>query len=108
MCGIFPQLEGTRVSHSWLGNVAFTFDQVPHMGAVDGVHYALGCNGSGVAMATYLGHQTALKILGRLNRPCAFDDRAFPTSILYRGTPWFVPIIGTYYRLRDYLEMRAN
>jgi glycine/D-amino acid oxidase-like deaminating enzyme len=25
----FPQLAGTRITHAWTGNVAFTFDEVP-------------------------------------------------------------------------------
>jgi hypothetical protein len=104
MCGVWPQLKGYRITHAWKGNVAMTFDHLPHMGVQDGVHYALGCNGSGVAMMTYLGHQTALKILGRQNRPCAFDGVAFPTRPFYTGTPWFLPIVGSWYRLRDALE----
>jgi len=74
---------------------------VPHMGVHEGVHYALGCQGSGVAMASYLGNQVALKILGRTNRPCAFDGLPFPTRPLYRGNPWFLPIVGSWYRLSD-------
>ena len=58
-------------------------------------------------MMTYLGHETALKILGRQNRPCAFDRLPFPTRPLYTGRPWFLPIVGTWYRLRDALERRA-
>ena len=27
----FPQLEGARITHAWTGNVAFTFDEMPHM-----------------------------------------------------------------------------
>src|SRR3546814_14333794 len=50
MLGVFPQLQGVRISHAWTGNVAFTFDRVPHMGERDGIHYAMGCNGSGVVM----------------------------------------------------------
>jgi gamma-glutamylputrescine oxidase len=44
----------------------------------DGVHYAVGCNGSGVAMMSYLGYQSARKILGKQNRACAFDGLSFP------------------------------
>ncbi|MBC8038473.1 MAG: FAD-binding oxidoreductase, partial [Rhizobiales bacterium] len=62
----FPQLHGTKITHAWTGNVAFTIDEVPHMGKFDNLHYALGCNGSGVAMMSYLGHQTARKIAGRV------------------------------------------
>ena len=55
------------------------------MGAAErraALHFAMGCNGSGVAMATYLGHQIALKLLGRANRPCPFDGLDFPTHPL--------------------------
>jgi len=73
------------------------------MGTHDGVHYAMGCNGNGVAIASYLGHQTALKILGRQNRPCIFDARPFPTNPLYTGVPWMVPLASGYYHVRDAL-----
>jgi glycine/D-amino acid oxidase-like deaminating enzyme len=100
----FPQLAGVRVTHAWTGNVAFTFDFLPHMGREDGMHYMLGCNGSGVAMMTYLGTQTARKILGGANRISALDGRDFPTMPLYNGNPWFLPIVGGYYRVRDRLD----
>jgi len=100
----FPQLAGVRVTHAWTGNVAFTFDFLPHMGRQDGMHYMLGCNGSGVAMMTYLGTQTARKILGGANRVSALDERDFPTMPLYNGNPWFLPLVGGYYRLRDRMD----
>ncbi len=108
ICQIFPQLRGRRISHAWKGFVAMTFDKVPHMGRHEGVHYAMGCNGNGVAMATYLGHQTALKILGRQNRPCIFDDRPFPSNPLYAAMPWMVPLMSSYYDLRDVLARPAT
>jgi glycine/D-amino acid oxidase-like deaminating enzyme len=104
MTARFPQLANVRVTHAWTGNVAFTFDFLPHMGRHDGMHYMLGCNGSGVAMMTYLGTQTARKILGGANRVSAFDERDFPTLPLYNGNPWFLPMVGGYYRLRDRLD----
>jgi glycine/D-amino acid oxidase-like deaminating enzyme len=109
MIQVWPELAGRRISHSWKGKVAFTFDRLPHMGVwaggqADGVHFALGCNGSGVAMASYLGHQLALKLLGRSNRPCPFDGADFPTRPFYDGRPWFLPAVGAWYRLRDALD----
>ena len=100
----FPQLKGVKLTHAWTGNVAFTFDAVPHMGRQDGMHYLLGCNGSGVAMMTYLGTQTARKIAGLANAHCAFDAAEFPDHPLYNGNPWFLPAIGAWYRLRDGLD----
>jgi glycine/D-amino acid oxidase-like deaminating enzyme len=104
----FPQLRGVKITHSWTGNVAFTLDELPHMGKFEGLHYALGCNGSGVAMMTYLGHQTALKILGKANRACAFDQPEFPSHPLYTGSTWFLPFVGYWFRTRDWIDRRWN
>jgi hypothetical protein len=76
------------------------------MGRHDGMHYLLGCNGSGVAMMTYLGWQTARKIAGVANRQNAFDAEEFPTHPLYSGNPWFLPAVGGWYRLRDSVDRR--
>jgi glycine/D-amino acid oxidase-like deaminating enzyme len=100
----FPQLKGARVTHSWTGNTAFTLDALPHMGEEGGLHYCLGCNGSGVAMMTYLGIQTARKIARAANAPCAFDGGEFPDHPLYTGNPWFLPLVGGWYRMRDRLD----
>jgi glycine/D-amino acid oxidase-like deaminating enzyme len=102
----FPQLRGTKITHAWTGNVAFTIDEVPHMGKFDNLHYALGCNGSGVAMMSYLGHQTARKIAGRVNRVCAFDRPEFPDHPLYKGSTWFLPFLGQYFRTRDWMDRK--
>ena len=105
----WPQLKGVRVTHAWTGNTAFTFDFLPHIGVTEkGLHYAMGCNGSGVAMLSYLGAQVGRKILGGNNSVTAFDSREFPTRPFYTGHPWFLPAIGTWYRFRDWLDRRAT
>jgi glycine/D-amino acid oxidase-like deaminating enzyme len=101
MTARFPQLRGVRITHSWTGNTAFTLDALPHMGEEGGLRYALGCNGSGIAMMTYLGTQTARKIARVANRSCAFDSADFPDHPLYTGNPWFLPLVGGWYRMRD-------
>jgi glycine/D-amino acid oxidase-like deaminating enzyme len=100
----FPQLRGTRLTHAWTGNTAFTFDALPHMGELEGLHYCLGCNGSGVAMMTYLGWQTARKLARVANYCCGYDTAGFPGHRLYAGNPWFLPLVGGWYRLRDNLD----
>ncbi|KZD12147.1 NAD(P)/FAD-dependent oxidoreductase [Oceanibaculum pacificum] len=108
LCDRFPQLDGRglKITHAWTGNVAFTFDKLPHMGRQDGLHYALGCNGSGVVMMTHLGHRTALNILGHANSPSAYEALPMPTVPLYGGNPWFLPIVGGYYKMRDWIDRR--
>ena len=104
MTARFPQLRGAKVTHAWTGNTAFTLDALPHMGESAGLHYCLGCNGSGIAMMTYLGWQTARKIARAANYACSFDTADFPDHPLYSGNPWFLPAIGSWYRLRDRLD----
>ena len=101
----WPQLKGVRVTHAWTGNVAFAFDYLPHMGQTEkGLHYAMGCNGSGVAILSYLGAEIGKKILGQANRVPSFDGREFPTRPFYSGNPWFLPAVGTWYKFRDWLD----
>jgi glycine/D-amino acid oxidase-like deaminating enzyme len=104
MTEVFPSLRDVRITHAWTGNVAFTFDGLPHLGEHDGVHYAAGCQGSGVAMMSWLGHQAALKIAGAANAPFALDGNTMPTLPVYRGRPWFLPLAGEWMRWRDRLD----
>ena len=64
LVALFPALAGKRISHSWNGFVAYTFDRLPHLGQNDGVYYAAGYCGSGVALATYFGTKVGQKMLG--------------------------------------------
>ncbi|MDQ8727521.1 FAD-binding oxidoreductase [Bradyrhizobium sp. LHD-71] len=108
MLARWPQLKDVRVTHAWTGNTAFAFDYLPHMGVTQkGLHYAMACNGSGVAILSYLGAEVGKKILGKSNRVPVFDGRGFPTRLLYTGHPWMLPIVGNWYRFRDWLDRRA-
>lgn len=104
LCRIWPEAHDIKVTHCWSGYVGMSLDRLPHIGCLDGIHYAIACNGSGVAMMSYLGYQSARKILGRQNRPSAFDGLPFPRPPLYRGTPWFLPLAAGWYRLRDRVD----
>ena len=105
MCEVLPEMTDVRITHAWMGNVAFTFDDLPHLGVEDGVHYAAGCQGSGVAMASWMGHNAALKIAGAGNAGFALDGLHFPERAFYSGNPdWFLPFIGGWYRLRDRID----
>lgn len=100
-----PDLKGIKVAYAWSGRIAFTLDSIPHVGEAKGLHFALGCNGSGVAMMTYLGDYLGRKIAGKLNHVSRFE-RPLPDHPLYGGTPWFLPIIGRYFQIRDKLDRR--
>jgi glycine/D-amino acid oxidase-like deaminating enzyme len=101
---LFPQLQGVRITHGWKGNVAFAFDMLPHVGVQDGVHYALGCNGSGVTTMTHLGAVAVRMMLGGDNRISAFARLPMTTLPGYCGTPWFMPVVTGWYRLKDWRD----
>jgi glycine/D-amino acid oxidase-like deaminating enzyme len=101
MTAIFPELAGTRITHSWHGFVAYTFDTMPHLGTVDGVHYAMGYCGSGVSLASYFGTRIGQQVLGSPEGRTAIDGLDFPTRPFYTGTPWFLAPSILWYRLRD-------
>jgi glycine/D-amino acid oxidase-like deaminating enzyme len=103
MAEVFPSLADVGVTHSWTGNVAFTFDSLPHLGSHEGVHYALGCCGQGVALMSHFGHCLAGDILGTGDKS-AFAFNPIKTMPGYSGNPWFIPIVGEYYRFLDWLD----
>jgi len=101
MVKLFPELATVRISHSWCGFVAYTFDELMHIGRHEGVHYAMGYCGSGVGMAIYLGMRLGLQVLGREEGATALDGLAFQTRPLYTGNPWFLAPSVRYYQWRD-------
>jgi glycine/D-amino acid oxidase-like deaminating enzyme len=100
---LFPALASIRVEYAWGGRVAFTRDQMPHAGCLDGLHYAGGYCGHGVAMATYLGAIVGRRIAGDPIEHPLVDDR-FPPIPFYRGNPWFLPLVGAYYKVKDWVR----
>jgi len=101
MLRIFPQLEDLKISHTWMGFVAYTFDTLPHLGQQDGIYYAMGYCGSGICLASYLGNRLGLQVLGREEGASSFSRPRFQTRPLYHGKPWFLATSVRYYQLLD-------
>lgn len=104
MAQVFPELEGERISHFWSGQISLTCDRLPHIGVREGVHFALGMNGAGVPMGTYLGHKVALKLLAGDNAETAFDDLAFNAIPFHWSRRWFVPALARLVQARHACE----
>lgn len=98
---LFPQLHDVRISHSWMGYVAYTFDTLAHIGCHDGIYFAMGYCGSGVSMASYFGMRIGQQVLGLPEGRTGLDNVKFPTRPLYTGKPWFLPASVAYYRWLD-------
>lgn len=100
---LFPALKDTKISHSWMGFVAYTFDELANCGQHDGMYYAMGYCGSGVSMASYLGMRIGQQVLGLPEGATPFTAAPMTTRPLYTGKPWFLPATVAAYRLRDRL-----
>lgn len=100
MARAFPQLADARVDYCWGGMVDMTRDRLPRAGERDGLFYSMGYSGHGTQMATYMGAIMAEVLDGRanLNPWRDFDWPAIPGHF---GYPWFLPLVGAYYRYQD-------
>jgi glycine/D-amino acid oxidase-like deaminating enzyme len=105
MARIFPELKSVRVSHAWVGWVAYTFDTLPHLGQHDGVYHCMGYCGQGVALAPYLGKRIGQQMLGLKEGRTALDGLPFPSRPYYHGKPWFLAPSVFAYRMFDALGL---
>ena len=107
MLEVHPQLAGYRIDYGWGGNVGFTFDRMPHIGRMDGVTYAMGCCGTGVALMTALGTAVGGWLSG--DPAPALSRLKFPlVPAPYEGRPWFLPFAGEFFKLQDRLAARSR
>jgi glycine/D-amino acid oxidase-like deaminating enzyme len=105
MIDVYPQLRDAKIEYVWGGTLDFAFDIMPHAGQLDGMYYAVGYAGHGVAMATYQGQKMAELIAGdKPENP--FVGIPFPGAPLglYSGKPWFLPLAGMWYKVLDWVS----
>jgi len=103
MISVYPQLRDAKFEFVWGGTLDFTLDVMPHAGKIDGMYFAAGFAGHGVAAATWFGMKLAGLICGDPN-DIPFD------SIPFRGAPlglrggntWALPLAGAWYRILDF------
>lgn len=99
----FPQLKGVRLDYCWGGLVDMSKDRFPHAGQHNGMYYAMGYSGHGVQMSVHMGHVLGEVMLGnRQNHP--WQDTKWPAIPGHFGKPWFLPLVGSWYRLQDRLH----
>ena len=106
MIQVYPQLKDVKVEYTWGGTLDFAFDMMTHVGELDGIHYALGYAGHGVAMGTHLGKTVAEAMLNGNIKQHPFAKFAFPNAPLglYDGRPWFLPFAGMWHKFLDWVE----
>jgi glycine/D-amino acid oxidase-like deaminating enzyme len=105
MSRILPQLKTARITHAWVGWVAYTFDKLPHLGRHQGIYYCMGYCGQGVPLAPYFGRRIGLKMTGLAEGHTALDGLEFPSRPYYHGNPWFLAPSVFAYRMSDALGL---
>jgi glycine/D-amino acid oxidase-like deaminating enzyme len=101
---IFPQLKDTDISHCWTGFTGFSFSKLPNIGCHNGIYHAMGYCGNGVAMAPYLGHKAAQKMLNPQQRHSVFEQTPLQRRFYYQGSLWYMPVASAWYRIRDWWD----
>jgi glycine/D-amino acid oxidase-like deaminating enzyme len=97
----FPDLKEIPLTHTWTGQLGITFDLMPHIGRVDGVHFAFGYGGHGLSIATYVGTEAGKLLAGQISST-PFSEIPHQTMFFYRNRPWFLPMAAWYYRFLDW------
>ena len=103
VCRVFPELNDVKFTHSWTGKLGITFDLMPHIGQINGIHYALGYGGHGLSIATYLGTELGLLMTGQKDRS-PYEEISHQTMFFYKKNPWFLPFAARYYRFLDWIS----
>jgi glycine/D-amino acid oxidase-like deaminating enzyme len=103
MTSVYPQLRDAKVEFVWGGTLDFTLDVMPHAGKIDGMYFATGFAGHGVAAATWFGAKLAGLICGDPN-DIPFDGVPFRGAPLglRSGNTWALPLAGAWYRILDF------
>ncbi len=102
---VYPQLRGVRIDHAWGGHVAITLERTPHVGrTADGVLFAQGFSGQGLALTGQVGKVLTQAVLGEqagFDLFAALPHKAFPGGKALRMP---LQVLGMlYYRLQDML-----
>jgi glycine/D-amino acid oxidase-like deaminating enzyme len=100
---VFPQLGRVPIDYCWGGIIDLTQDRLPRAGEHRGLFYAMGYSGHGVQMSVHMGQQMARVMAGEAAAN-PLDFLPWPAIPGHFGPPWFMPLVGAYYRLQDRLH----
>jgi glycine/D-amino acid oxidase-like deaminating enzyme len=100
---VFPALQKVRIDYCWGGLVDFTADRLPRAGEHEGLFYSMGYSGHGVQMSVHMGQVMAEVLAGR-SEANPWRDLDWPAIPGHLGKPWFLPLVGAYYRLKDLID----
>jgi glycine/D-amino acid oxidase-like deaminating enzyme len=105
MLAVYPYLHGVPIEYAWGGTLDFTHDWMPHAGRLDGMYYAAGYAGHGVALATYLGTLAGQAMSGEMvDNPFAeITLPQAPLGLHYLVRP-LLPAAAAWLKIKDRLS----
>jgi glycine/D-amino acid oxidase-like deaminating enzyme len=100
---IFPQLGDIGIDYCWGGLVDMTQDRFPRAGQAEGLYFSMGYSGHGAQLATHMGEIMADLMTGKVARN-PWEGLPWPAVPGHFGKPWFLPLVGLYYKTLDRLR----
>jgi glycine/D-amino acid oxidase-like deaminating enzyme len=100
LAAMFPMLASARIDYCWGGLVDMSADRLPHAGQHDGIYFSMGYSGHGTQMSTHMGQVMADVMDGHEDQN-PWRESEWPAIPGHTGKPWFLPLVGTYYRIKD-------
>ena len=97
---LFPALASVRIDYCWGGLVDITADRLPRAGQHEGVWFSMGYSGHGTQMSTHMG-QVMAEVMSGNTAANPWRDFAWPAIPGHTGKPWFLPLVGAYYQIKD-------
>ncbi|GBR09858.1 NAD(P)/FAD-dependent oxidoreductase [Acetobacter oeni] len=98
-----PELPDVKIDYCWGGDVDMTVDRLPHAGQWNGVFYTMGYSGHGTQMSVYMGQRMAEAMAGMPDtNPLA--GRAWQKIPCYGLASHFLPLVGAFYRAKDFVQ----
>ncbi|MGW8226268.1 MAG: NAD(P)/FAD-dependent oxidoreductase, partial [Anaerolineales bacterium] len=103
---IWPQVAGYEVTHAWTGKLGVSFDRMPHAGQVDGIWYANGFCGHGLANGSYLGYEIGQVMAGKRQSSLIMELET-PRYFFASLDRLFIAPVSLWFRLMDWRENRV-
>ena len=104
---IWPQVSGYEITHVWTGKLGISFDRLPHAGRLDGIWYANGYCGHGLANGSYLGYELGQVMAGKRQKSLIMEVN-YPRYFFASLDKLFIPPVSMWFRFIDWRESRTS